>query len=478
MGRQDVSRGLEMATPQLVAMRHAAAIPRHPSLTRKKVAVRPPLRCQWEFWAVCLIVSLGLVESLPIGFYKFRLADSILDLSLVYAVVLIVERRLSRGTIALLLGQIGVLGLRITLEGSSVSSTSALRTLLGMGAIYLTPFIFFVVRESRINRRTLIALLVLSWIISLLSQTGLLSRGESYASGMVDLAQLLHISSFRAPALDLDYQEATVTIWRALSVGSTLAVVIAAVPRWTKVVGVIGLVLQFAGGGGGRSSLVFAFATPFLLYLRPAAERGWKRTRKLLVALIVSTALAAFYLWSPLGGSGPVKGDYEVTHFQRVTEVFIPFLEGWGGLTDSPNILNARGISIQQYWEGIISSPRVFFLGVGLAEGAGFKDTPNVLAHNIILDVWALAGLVGLFFFLSFIAYVVRDLWMLLKVSPHRGETQFLGFTIATAVIFMFQWLLFQAATADRSFMIVFYLLAGLLRPTARWIEARRALGR
>lgn len=458
-----------MVTPEVIVIQRSIIVPGRFASTRPSVIKRPDLRFHWEFWLICLIVSLGLVESLPIGFYDFRLADLVLDFSVVYGVILIVGRRLSRGSIALLLGQIVVLGLRISLEGTSLSRTSELRTLLGMGAIYLTPFIFFVVRESRVNRRTLIALLVLSWVICLLSQAGFLPRGESYASGMVDLAQFLHIA--RASFPDLDYQETTIAIWRAMAVGSTLAVLIASVPGWAKALGMVGLFLQFAGGGGGRSPLLFAFATPFLLYLRPGAEWGWKRVRRLLVAVVISTALAGFYLWSPIGGSGPVKGSYEVSHFQRVTEVFLPFFQGWGILADSPALLNARGISIEQYWSGIVSSPHVFFLGVGLAEGAAFKDTPNVLAHNMVLDVWALSGLVGLVFFLLFISYVLRDLWELLRLTPEEGEQQFIGFTIATAVVYMFQFLMFQAATADRSFMIVFYLLSGLLRPTTRWLE-------
>lgn len=460
-----------MGSPQSLALHPLDAIPRRETGVRRPAAVRRMARFPYEFWAICLIVSLGLVQAIPIGFYQFRLADLIIDLSLVYAVILCARRRLSKTAVSLLCAQVAVLMLRISLESVSLSDPAALRTLLGMGAIYLTPCIFFVVRESRVDRRTLEGLLIVSWIVSLLSQLGILPWGESYASGTVDLASLVGVT--RQPDMELAYMETTITIWRALSVGVSIAALISRVNVVVKVLAVAALVLQFAGGGGGRSPLIFLFFAPLVLYLRPGSLHGIRGLGKMVLASVTGLALAGFYVWSPIGGAGPVKGQYDLSHYDRVMEIFIPLQYGWREAETNPGILNARTISYEQYWQGIISSAHTFWLGVGLEEGAAFQDTPNVLAHNMVLDVWALSGIVGLSLFLWFVAYVLRDLLDLLRATPKRGESQLLSLSVAAAVLYMFQWLLFQAATADRSFMIVFYLLSGLMRPVTIWLAAR-----
>ena len=77
-------------------------------------------------------------------------------------------------------------------------------------------------------------------------------------------------------------------------------------------------------------------------------------------------------------------------------------------------------------------------------------------------------------FLIVFLGYVVSDLRKLLYAAPPRGPDQILAFALAAAIMFMFQWLLFQATASDRPFMTVFYLLAGLLAPATRMIRDRR----
>src|SRR6266849_3075197 len=194
-----------------------------------------PTRFRYEFWLICLVVSLGLFESIPIGFYQFRLSDLILDLSLIYCVALAGKGRFSFQLKILLAAYVLIFGLRIATEADSLSDLRSMRTLFGMGAIFLTPFIFFVVRESKINSRILRNLLILSCAVSLLSQLGVLARSESYAAGYVDLAPLLGSSLCWA-----DYCAACVSLRRsdeAMRSGG------GAPPIWRR--------------GGGRSQLIF-----------------------------------------------------------------------------------------------------------------------------------------------------------------------------------------------------------------------------
>ena len=428
-----------------------------------------PTRFRYEFWLICLVVSLGLFESIPIGFYQFRLSDLILDLSLIYCVALAGKGRFSFQLKMLLAAYVLIFGLRIATEADSLSDLRSMRTLFGMGAIFLTPFIFLVVRESKINSRILRNLLILSCAVSLLSQLGVLARSESYAAGYVDLAPLLGIS--RSSLASLDYQETTITIWRALSVGLTIALLASRCGALMKLCGLAGALLQFGGGGGGRSQLIFLSLGVLAVLMLARSQFKAGLARKVVLAGVLSLGLATLYLWAPAGRGGAVKGSYRITHYERATEIFTLFTKGWTA-ADEAGGFNARTRGYEEYWEGILSSSRVFWLGVGLARGAAFGNTPNVLAHNMVLDVWALSGLVGLVFFICYLALVVSDLRALLSVTPDWGEGQLIGLALATAVIYMFQWLLFQAATADRSFMIVFYLLAGLVRPTARLLTA------
>jgi hypothetical protein len=417
---------------------------------------------------VCLIVSLGFVEAVPLGFYRFRLVDLVLHLSVVYFVGLTLAKRVSRAAVVwLLLAHASVLAVRITADVQAGLDAEGRRTLFGMTALYLAPVVFFVVRESRLTAQRAWRLVLVACGVCLLSQLGLLPWAESYASGTVTLGQLLNIPP--RPLIELPYQETTITVWRALSVGLTIAALVASTSLGVKCLGLAGLFVQFAGGGGGRSQFLFAIAAPLVLVL---ARQGRGRAAlpvRLAAATVIGVALAGFYLWSPVGARGAVKGDFKQTHYERVSELFT-ILSGWQAVTDAGG-LNGRTVGYAEYWTRITSDPQMFWFGAGLTGGETFVDTPNKLAHNMVLDVWALSGLVGLAFHLVFVGWVMADMRRLLTSAPAGGRGQVVAFTYATAVIYLFQWLLFQAAGVDRSFMIVFYLLSGVLRPLARTLQ-------
>ncbi len=87
-----------------------------------------PTRFRYEFWLICLVVSLGLFESIPIGFYQFRLSDLILDLSLIYCVALAGKGRFSFQLKMLLAAYVLIFGLRIATEADSLSDLRSMRT--------------------------------------------------------------------------------------------------------------------------------------------------------------------------------------------------------------------------------------------------------------------------------------------------------------------------------------------------------------
>lgn len=425
-------------------------------------------RFYFEFVLICLVVSLGAVEAYSIGFYRFRLVDLILMLSSLYCFRLLVMGKLNRKAAWLIFLYVLVMVVRTFVELDTSSGTEFMRTLFGMTAAYLTPLIFFVVRESYIDYRIAMRLLVIAWIVSLLSQMGLLVWGESYVSGAVNIASLLGLQR-RDGTISLDYMETTITIWRALSVGVTFAVLLAKTRPWMKMLGVIGLLLQYAGGGGGRSALLFVFFLPIIFYSLQGSLNKAVRLRKLLWAGAVGVAFVGLYLWAPIGGSDPVKSGG--SHFERSTEIFVPFTEGWRG-ADARGGFETRTLVYEQYVEAIFSDPVVFLFGTGLSKGAAFEWTNlSGLAHNIILDVWGLTGLVGLLFFVMFVGYVISDLRSLLRATPEGTVEQIISFSYAGAVLFMIQYMLVQATTADRSFMVVFFLTSGLLQPITRWIK-------
>lgn len=426
-----------------------------------------------EFWIICLIVSLGYYQATPIGFYQFRLVDLIFILSSFYCLRLLMKGGLDRKARWLISLYVLVMVVRTLLELDTVSGIESMRTLLGRAVAYLAPLIFFVVRGSRIDRRIAIRLLVIACVVSLVGQMGLLPRGEAYASGNVDLAPFVGIQRSSTGEV-LEYQETTITVWRALAIGLTFALLLSKTKLWVKVFGVVGFILQYAGGGGGRSSVVFVFLVPIVLFLWCGGLSKFQRLRKLVWVGLIGTGFAAFYLWAPIGGADPVKGDFEMTHYERSSEIFTLFTGGWGAATDIGGF-EGRTVVYGVYLEGILSDPSVFFFGTGLAKRSAF-ETPLGSAHNMILDVWSLSGLVGLIFFLIFLGYVVSDLGKLLRATPQGTVHQIVAFSFAASILYMFQWLLVQAPTFDRSFMIVFYLLAGLLKPTTEWLQENSAM--
>lgn len=430
---------------------------------------RRQARFYGEFWFICLVVSLGLIEAVPTGLYRFRLVDLIFDLSVLYCFRHTLAKKLSRAAVILLLSHAVILAARIAFESVSGLDADGRRTLFGMAALYLAPIIFFAVRESRISAKGAGHLVVIAWGVCLLSQLGLLPWGESYASGTVTLGELLQLPQ-RIP-IELPYQETTITVWRALSVGATIAALVASTGIWMKCLGALALVVQFAGGGGGRSQLLFVSVAPLILIVSQRQKPHREVMLRIATAVAAGVLFAAVYLWSPIGARSAVKGEYVQTHYERVTELSTLFTGGWEATTVSGG-LNGRTIGYEEYWSRITSSPTVFWFGVGLTGSAAFVDTPNMLAHNVVLDVWALSGLIGVTFHLIFMGYVAVETVRLLRTAPESGAGQFIAFTYATAIAYMFQWLMFQAASADRSFMIVFYLLGGIQRPLADALAA------
>ena len=433
-----------------------------------------PARFYGEFWLVCLAVSLGLIEAIPTGFYRFRLVDLVFDLSVLYAFRHAIARRFSKGILILMAAHVATLAGRVAFESAEGLDAEGRRTLFGMAALYLAPIIYFAVRESRVTVKTARYLIAIAWGVCLLSQLGALPWGESYTAGTVALGPLLSLPQ-RAP-VELPYQETTITLWRALSVGMTIAALLGSTRLWMKGIGVVALLLQFAGGGGGRSPLVFLSVAPLILIVAQRSAAARAKLQRLATAIGVGVLLAAFYLWSPIGGSGAVKGEFMQTHSERVLELFTLFTGGWEATSDAGG-LNGRTIGYEEYWQRITDDPTVFWFGVGLTGSQAFVDTPNLLAHNVVLDVWALSGLIGVTFHLTFLGLVVADTVRLLRAAPESGPLQLIAVTFAVAVMFMLQWLLFQAASADRSFMIVFFLLGGSLQPLAKAIQGEQPAG-
>jgi len=428
--------------------------------------VSPTRRFHREFWLVCLIVSLGYVEAIPMGFYRFRLIDLVLILSALYFVGYLTKGRIDIRIRWLVFLYTGSIVLRAFLELEEASGIEILRTLFGMAALYLAPVIFFVVRESSVDGKNLVRILAIACLVSLISQLGLLPWGESYVTGQVNLAPFLGIER-RDSLLRLDYMETTITIWRALSVGLTLAVLLFKTGPLVKVLGVAGLILQYGGGSGGRSAILFLFLLPIaIIFIK--GFKG-KKARRLLWAAGTGALLAGFYLWSPIGADIPVKTGG--SHYGRVTEPLIVVTEGWDA-AESAGGLGSRTTIYEKYVVSTLSDPSVLLVGRGFREGGAFEwKVMSGQAHNVFLDILGLAGIVGLIFFLIFFGYVVSDLIKLVREAPEGTPSQIVAFSFAIGILFMVQYMLVQATMGDRSFTIVFYLLAGHLKPITRWLQ-------
>jgi len=435
---------------------------------------RPRDRFCYEFWVICLVVALGWIHSLAIGFYQFRLVDAILILSGIYLIHMLTKDRINKQIAWVLYAHIAIILARIIYESNAPTGIVSLRTLLGMTAIYVTPIIFFVTRETHLTRRIAFSLIIFACLVSLISQMGLLQWGEGYAGGSIGLGKLFGLKTSSAnPSVlyTLGYMETTITVWRALSVGFAFGLLLSKTGPLIKLIGILAFILQFGGAGGTRSSMIFVFITPIVLFLFYGSMSRAKKIRKLSVGMSIGLILAVVYIWAPIGGARTINKG--MTHYERTVETLKFFTSG-----------NTQGLSLQfqdrihvivEYWNVINSDPTIFFFGRGYSNVGNFVRTfQSVMtqAHNFIVDIWYLSGLVGLAFFFVFLGYVISDLKKLLQeVPPIKPELQIIAITFASAVIYMFQYLFFQAVASDRSFMIVFFLLAGLLKPTTNEIR-------
>ena len=437
-----------------VLLKRASGAERDPSFRPRHR--RPRFRS--EFWIICLATVLippAMMQSL-------RPVDLVMVGSLFLFSSMALKRRLSRPIVWMLATYFLILGVRVILELQMFGEP---RTLLGMTATYATCVVFFVTREAKISRQTIHWLLGTGVAVSVFSQLSVLPAPESYVSGVI----------WRVPPPPLEefdrFSDTTITVWRALSVGITFAAIVVRTSPGLKLFGLIALLLQFGAGGGGRSALLFVMVVPpALLFL----SGGYERSRQIVRAGALGLIFAALYYGAPLATSFATKE--QSTHQERILQTF-SLSGGFGGFSGR---LATSAFFLQQ----ITSSPETIVFGVGLSQGAAFDSEViweasygNAIlgqAHNVFLDTWALSGVIGVLFLIVFLGYVVSDLRKLLYAAPPRGPDQFLAFALAAAVLFMFQWLLFQATASDRPFMTVFYLLAGLLAPATRMILDRR----
>jgi len=423
---------------------------------------RRRLRFRPEFWLVCLFASV-----MPAGVTGSRRPiDLIVVASLFIFGWMVLNKRLPRPVVWVLAVYFLVLGVRVVIELGVFGDA---RTLLGMAATYVACVVFFVTREARISRRTINWLFGVGAAITLLSQMGILVVTEAYVSGTVDLSgSLVEPETFNLLAIDR-FQDTTITVWRAFAVGLTFAAVVARTPLSVKFLGLLGLILQFGGGGGGRSALVFVVAAPIALVFFQGMQKRSRKVGRLFWAVAIAFSFAAVYYVAPVARTTATKEIW--THQERIMQVVVrPEYE-----EDSVGAgLSGRVATWIFFWEGITSSPQNFILGTGLSQGEAYGESALGQAHNIFLDVWGLTGVVGLVFMVVFLAYVFKDFKGLLSVAPARGPDQLVALALAGSVLFMVQWLMFQATASDRPFMTVFFLLAGLLAPVTRMIQDRR----
>ena len=253
-----------------------------------------------EFWLICLIVGLGFIQAIPIGFYKFRLVDLILILSAFYVFPLLLKGRVDSKVRWLILIYLAVMIMRISIEFDPSEGVKYLRTLFGMSAAYLAPLVFFVVRETTVRPKTATWLLIIGCIVAFVSQMGLLPRGEGYAGGLVNLGLLFGLAGGPGEGISLDYTEYTITIWRSLAVGLSFAAVLCRTKPWVKVLGLLGIIFQFSGGGGARSTLLFVLILPLVILLFEGNRKGLHKLKKLLIATSLGVAMGAIYLWAPM----------------------------------------------------------------------------------------------------------------------------------------------------------------------------------
>ncbi|MBI1937693.1 MAG: O-antigen ligase family protein [Ignavibacteriales bacterium] len=419
-----------------------------------------------ELWFICTAVGLGFVFDFSIGFYRFRLVDLVFVWSVLYFIKLSWQRHIEKKVQWLILLTICFIVVRLLIDYSISYRTDSLRVLLGMSFTFLTPIIYFVVRESRIDNKIVFRLLMIGCLISLLSQMGLLRWGEKELAGYVDLSRYINANKFQSP--DLDYQERTITVWRAFSIGIAFAILFAKTKTIYKIISSIWLLLQIAGGGGSRGTFLYVLVAPiFILLLKRDNSMFGK---KVFFSLLIGVLLATIYLWAPFGEKLAEKDNYSKTHIERATEISILFSEGWSG-AERTGGFNARTQSYSEYIYRIFSSSEIFLWGVGESKGAAFAYVTNKQAHNMFLDIWGRSGIFGLFLFIIVNVFIISDLIKLLQASTISTKDKINVLAVAMALLYFYQPLMFQPVTSDRTFMIVFFLTAGLLKPLRRWVN-------
>ena len=133
---------------------------------------------------------------------------------------------------------------------------------------------------------------------------------------------------------------------------------------------------------------------------------------------------------------------------------------------------------MSSYIYQIMTDPKIFLFGTGFSFGNAFDvydfrgELVNAgLAHNVFLDTWGLSGIIGVLFQIYFFLFIIKDLKGLIHASTFLSPTEKnYAFTFSITILYFMQFLLVQANGADRSFMIVFYFCAGLLKPLKNFI--------
>ena len=130
------------------------------------------------------------------------------------------------------------------------------------------------------------------------------------------------------------------------------------------------------------------------------------------------------------------------------------------------------------YMFQILANPRILLFGTGFSFGNAF-DVYDIhgnmvnagLAHNVFIDTWGLSGLFGLTFLIIYFVWIIRDMKKLIMTSANLGyEAKKYAYVFSIAVLYFMQYLMVQAVAGDRSFMIVFFFSAGLLKPVTYFI--------
>jgi len=330
-------------------------------------------------------------------------------------------------------------------------------------------------RETRVTKKLINNIINFSLLYCLLSQLGLLSLGESSVAGAVNLGSIIGIES---RAVALDFPERTNVIWRAISVGYTLSLILVKNNLNLKLFGLFLFILQFGGGGGGRSSLIFLFFTPLIIFWWSHKAKRIIFFKKLVPFLMVSFIFGFIYMNAPAGGSVGLETKDERVHQERISEIFTIFSSS-NMDTGNKNLFSGRLYIMAEYMYQILSDPKILLFGTGFSFGNAF-DVYDIhgnmvnagLAHNVFIDTWGLSGIIGVLFLCFFFYYIYDDMKQLVYSSRYFNYKQkVIAYTYVIAMLYFFQYLMVQAVAADRSFMIVFFFAAGLLKPIKIYLE-------